>query len=187
MRIRLLVSAALLTASQAALADSVELDINKDTLRAIYAHRLDVGYQGLEMDLGYLYKEDKGANDVITASLFVGGDEWTDKGTYTIRMGGRAMLATPDAGDVVAVGLGGKVRYNPPEQRWGVSVEGYYAPKILAFGDGEEALELGGRVDYRVLVQAVVYAGYRHIEVDTTKVHNITLDDEAHIGMQLLF
>lgn len=176
-----------LTLAAQAAADSLDINLHSDALRATYGHTLGAS-RGLDLDLGYLYVEDQHDNNahVVHAGLMVAGKNWSQAGNFDISLGGRAVFVDTDPKDGMAVALGGRVRFSPL-QRVGIGGEVFYAPKITSFSDVDGYKEWSVSLDYQLLTQGFVYVGYRKVEVDFDNIGDVEIDDNAHIGMKLLF
>lgn len=178
------------TVSTAATADSLDINLRDEAIRAIYTMDMkERSKGGLSTELGLLYSEDKKKLDgtLYHAGLHVSGENWSQSGTFVISLGGRIYYAGSDNQDLSALGFGGAMRFSPVH-RVGVGAHLYYAPTITSWMDAKNFREAGVRVDYQLLPQAFVYVGYRNIEADFENgVNNVELDDDAHIGFKLLF
>lgn len=185
------VGTGLLTASQV-LADSIDLNINDDSMRAVYEADMGSANKGLALDAGYYYNDSESASrsdaDMMHVGLHVTGDNWSQSGVFNIKVGGRMIYTSLASNvDVMALGLGGEVRFSPV-RRVGIGASAYYAPRIATFLDGERYSEYGVKLDYQLLTQAFVYVGYRQINVEVENIGDkIELDDSAHLGLKLLF
>ncbi|TJY60840.1 hypothetical protein E4T66_09275 [Sinimarinibacterium sp. CAU 1509] len=91
-----------------------------------------------------------------------------------------------DSGGAAAVGGQAEARF-PGYDRIGVSVYGYYAPKILSFGEFDGYHEVGTAVDYQVVPNASVYIGYRNVKVSLENGGDITADNGLHVGFRFKF
>lgn len=176
--------------STTAVADNIDVNLREDAIRASYSLDLTkYGYNGLSADFGFMYNEDKKQlNDTMYhVGLNVSGENWSEKGTFDISLGGRFIYTSPDNVDLGALAFGGQVRFSPIH-RVGIGAHIYYAPGITSFMDADRYSETGVRVDYQVLPQAFVYLGYRNIEVDIEDgANDVELDEGTHIGFKLLF
>lgn len=169
-------------------ADNIDLNLRDEAIRASYTMEVS-DTSGLNAELGLLYSEDKDKLDdtLFHAGLHVSGENWSQSGTFDISIGGRVYHTNPGDLDLTAIGFGGQVRFSPVH-RLGIGGHVYYAPEITSFDDAETFIESGVRVDYQVLPQAFVYVGYRNIEVDIVDgPDDVELDDNAHVGIKLLF
>lgn len=169
-----------------AAADTLDVNLHSDALRATYGHPVGAS-RGLDMDIGLLYAEKRGDDaKVVHAGLQVAGMNWSKQGNFHISLGGRAVLVDVGSFDGGHVAFGGSVRFSPmPRVGFGGSL--YYAPNITSFLDADEYTEWGLFADYQVLTQAHVYLGYRHVEVGAEKGGSAELDDHVHIGMRMNF
>ncbi|MEQ1440755.1 YfaZ family outer membrane protein [Fontimonas sp. SYSU GA230001] len=91
-----------------------------------------------------------------------------------------------DSGGALALGGQAEARY-PGYERIGLSVYGYFAPEVICFGEFDRYYEIGTAVDYQVLKNASVYAGYRNVNVRLETGRDITADNGLHVGMRLSF
>jgi len=178
------------TASTIAAADNIDLNLRDEAIRATYSMELKSGgFSGLSGELGVLYSEDKKKlNDTLYhAGLHVSGENWSQSGTFDISIGTRFYYTSPANLDLSAMAIGGAVRFSPAH-RFGIGGHFYYAPDITSFQDAKTFSEAGIRIDYQLLPQAFVYVGYRTIEVDIVDgPKNVELDDDAHVGIKMLF
>ncbi len=177
--------------STVATADSLDINLRDEAIRFVYtAEMKGQGNGGVSTELGLLYSEDKKKLDdtLYHLGLHVSGENWSQSGTFVIKLGGRAYYASPAAYDLAALGFGGALRFSPVH-RVGVGAHLYYAPDITSFMDAKSFRETGVKVDYQLLPQAFVYVGYRNIEVDIENggPSGVELDDNAHVGFKLLF
>ena len=182
---------AALLASGSVMADSLDLNLNDDSLRMTYEADMGRGVKGLLLDAGYFYndtrKTDRSDADMTHVGLYVSGDNWSQAGVFNIKVGGRLVYAAPGPYNVMALGLGGEFRFSPVH-RLGLGASAYYAPRIATFMDGEHYSEFGAKIDYQLLQNAYVYLGYREIDM---KVENsggkFKLDQSGHVGLKLTF
>jgi hypothetical protein len=169
--------------SSGAAADSLDINLHDEALRATYAV-IPPARRGVEVEIGHYFNED---DQFIThLGMHVSGENWSQRGVFDIGLGGRLVYVNTDPFDEAALAVGMRLRFSPV-QRLGVGGSIYYAPQIVTFMDGENYQEATLSVDYQVLPQAFVYVGYRNIEVDFDKAKDVELDDKVHIGMRLLF
>lgn len=184
MALRLLVFCGLTAIATGTYASSIDLNIHEEAVRLTYATEVGSAVKGLEFEAGLLYHEDN--DDVIHVGLQVSGENWSEAGTFDISIGGRFVASEQDPGDALAVGLGGRVRFSPVH-RLGLGVYGYYAPEILSFVEATQYVETGAFIDYQLLPQAFVYAGYRHLEFEFDDGPDVTVDASGHLGLKLVF
>ncbi len=169
------------------LADSIDVNLKSDALRATYTMQLQ-STKGLSGEVGLLYTEESNNDSdlILHGGMMVSGENWSKSGTFDISLGGRLLYATPGNLDMLAVAFGGSARFSPIP-RLGIGAHFYYAPDITAFMDSDSYREVGLRVDYQVLPQAFVYLGTRDIEVDFGDAGNWEADSGIHIGYRMMF
>lgn len=174
-----------MVAAQAA-ADSLDINLHSDALRASYGHALGAN-RGLDLDVGYLYvEEDDEEAHLAHVGLMVSGKNWSQSGNFDISLGGRGVFVDTKPEDGMAIAFGGRVRFSPL-QRIGIGGEVFYAPKITSFSDVDSYKEWSVSLDYQLLTQGFVYVGYRKVEIDFDDIGDVEIDDNAHVGMKLLF
>jgi hypothetical protein len=176
--------------STIAAADSLDLNLRDQAARLTYTAEMNTNsFSGLSGEVGLFYSEDKDQLDdtLFHAGLSVSGENWSQSGTFDISIGTRLYYTTPGNLDLSALAVGGAVRFSPVH-RLGIGGNAYYAPDVTSFQDAKTFWEAGARIDYQLLPQAFVYVGYRHIEVDIENgPDNVELDDNAHVGIKMLF
>jgi hypothetical protein len=171
-------------------ADSFDFNLHSEVLRATYTMDLsERGYAGLSSEFGILYSQDeKKLDDILVhAGMHVSGENWSEAGSFDIRLGARVIHTAPGNTDLMAVPLGAQLRFSPIH-RIGFGGHLYYAPKILSFLDAERYREFALRADYQLLPQAFVYVGYRYIDAAIENgTDKAKLEDNIHIGFKMLF
>ena len=98
------------------------------------------------------------------------------------------LTAKAQNNNAVALALGGMVRYAPfPDRRLGLIASLYYSPNIVTFGDTDRCAEIGARMEFEIIPQALVYLGYRRIEFGLEAKPNVILEEGAHLGVRIIF
>lgn len=175
--------------NQAQAESAIDVDLSSDVVRLALATPLANG--NLIGSGSYLHHEDNG--DLFSAGLSVAGKSKASRGQQTTGLGFKAVGFTTDEdrGDVdgAALALGGFIRHNLSDANL-ISLRGdlYYAPSVVSFGDADKYLEFSFRVEYELMENANLYAGYRKIEIDIKDVDGeADLDSSGHVGINLLF
>jgi hypothetical protein len=76
----------------------------------------------------------------------------------------------------------------PAFNRIGLVAYAYGAPEASSFGDLEGWLEYSAALDYQVLRNASLYAGYRQLKVEPQATGEwMTVDTGWHLGLRLNF
>jgi hypothetical protein len=167
---------------------AAELDLNLNDDAAKLSYAADVSDRNLRVDGGVLHHQDRG--DVLHIGLNLIGDASPGANPVTGGLGGRLIYADADLNnrDAVYLGIGGFLRYTlPTYDRFSVYGHLYYAPDVLAFGDGDRYQEAEARVSYNVLRQADLYLGVRYSNARFDNAGSQTIDNGLHIGIQLRF
>ncbi|HUS23492.1 MAG TPA: YfaZ family outer membrane protein [Candidatus Binatia bacterium] len=126
------------------------------------------------------------------ATLLVTGDAGAREANVLAGVGARVLvLAGKDrpGNDVQggALGLGGMFEARIPAfNRLGGTAYAYWAPKVASFGDLNGHLEYALDVDYQILREASLYAGYRQLRIRSDR-DRFNGDNGFHIGVKLQF
>lgn len=174
---------AALTLSTAAWAGgSVDVALSTESIRAEHgAARVGTGAY---ITVGGWYHQEDG-------SLIAGGVHAIDPSNQRPELiggiGGKAFLFyVPEEDTNVTIGLGGFLRYNPPQLNGvGAELSAYYSPPVLAFGSLEQFHDIQARLTYLVLPQARVFVGYS----DTRALFDReqTLDSTVTVGFRVRY
>lgn len=193
-------SAALLAASAAAsvmapayASGSLALDLSDDAVRVQYASTVSMSADSeFEWDAGFLLVEgDTGEGDrkLFTGTIRSVGDAGVAEHQVNAALGLRASWLNGRGFDAQALGVGGEIsaRFQGMD-RLVFSGYGYYAPKVLSFGDADDFFEFGARAGYQVLRNGEVYLGYRRVAFDPKMSGgSVTADTGFHVGMKFGF
>lgn len=184
-----LLAAVLLGFSQFAAARAIDINLNNDTAQFRY-----IVYDGRagafgkrEMDIGFLFTTEDDYLGMFGAQVIA--EAGSDSPGLDAGIGFKifAVHADPSA-DIFALTLGGQLRYSlPPHQRIQIGAEGYYAPDVVTFADGENFGYFSATLGYEILPRASVYIGYRDIRTELEQGGTITIDDGGFIGMKFEF
>lgn len=175
---------ALLAATGAARASSLDLNLSGDAARLGFAST--VTKTGLEADFGYLYHEDD--REVAALGLHLVDDAAQGGDPFRVGLGARAVFV--DAGTLSggALAVGGHFRYIVPRyNRFGIGGAVYYAPDVVSFGDQQKYLELMLRGEYQVLRRASAYVGFRGVRAQFDGTRTRSLDSGLHAGLYIEF
>ena len=185
----------MLSAGSAAVsAQTLDLNISNDSalFRYIIQDRDSSGFGNKQVDLGLVYTTDDVIVGMFGAQLVAEAGSRTpglDAGLGLKLFGANA---DPDSLDedvsLFALTLGGQLHFVPPPwPRIGVSLQGFFSPDVVTFGDADKFAYLSGALEYRVLPQAMVYLGYRKMRAGLEDGDNVTLESGGHLGFQLQF
>ncbi len=120
--------------------------------------------------------------------LRIAGDLGVQGAKVDGTLGVRAYYLDGEGASGEAIAIGGSLNARFREiNRVIWTVYGYYAPDPLAFSDAHEYVEFGLSVGYELLHNAVLYAGYRNIEVDFSGDGTHTVDNGLLAGVRLTF
>jgi len=178
----------LLLATSAAKADTVDLNLNNDSVQLLYISPFtsDAGLDGADLEVGFVYTE---ANDYLgIVGLGIKGEVGSGSPGLIAGVGIRGYGVGTSRADLGALAIGGLVQYSPPLlSRLGVVAQFYYSPEVLTFMDGKNLQSSELRIEYKVLTQAVVYIGYRNIDANLNGGGSLDVDDGGHLGLRFMF
>jgi hypothetical protein len=183
MHIRALVGALATAFSGAVAADSIDVNLNHDSIQAIYATRVSTA----EVNFGFLNNSDR--NDwVASAGLLVLGDNRGAQTRTEIGVGGKAYFASVGNQNIYALGLGGQGRVFPNNGPIGIGGYAFYAPDVVTGGHGKQFWEAGARVEFEMIKNtASVYLGYRKVRAELDVGGKVTVDSGGNVGLQINF
>jgi opacity protein-like surface antigen len=189
---RFAVAALLLTAT-AAQAETFDLNISDEAVRAALSGPLRIGTTGqARYDVGYLYSDDRDARlNAVHAGFLVTGDAGARDADAYAGLGIRAVGIDTRGGSGLAIMIGGEFELRLPDfNRLGLVGYGYIAPSVLAFSDVERYSEWALSIDYEVVRNASLYLGYRQVRAGLKDIqggNGRTIDSSPHLGLRLKF
>ena len=183
MRLRIFLATVAAGFSAPVLADSLDINLNNDTIQATYA----TAWRQAEFNAGFLSNTDQ--NDwAASAGLLASGEKQTPDMRLDAGLGGKVYYANVSNQDVLALGLGGQFSVHPNNMPFGFSGYLYYAPDVVTFMDGNKFWEWGARVEFEMVKKtANIYVGYREMRADLDNNNDVTVDSGAHVGVKISF
>lgn len=183
MRLRIFLAALAASFSIPVLADSLDINLNNDTVQATYA----TSWRKAEFNAGFLSNTDQD-DWAASIGLLASGEKQTGETRTEAGLGGKVYVASVSNKDVLALGLGGQFSVHPNNGPIGFGGYLYYAPDIITFMDGKKFWEWGARVEFEVVKKtANVYIGYRKMRADLDNNAHVTVDSGGHAGVRISF
>ncbi len=182
------VAAMTLACAAAVPAQTLDLNVSNDSaqFRYIIMDRDSSGFGSKEVDLGLVYTTDDAIVGMFGAQLVAEAGSRTpglDAGLGLKLFGANADVDGRDDVSLFALTLGGQLRFVPPPwPRIGVSLEGFFSPDVVTFGDADKFTYLSSALEYRVLPQAMVYLGYRKMRAGLEEGGNVTVESKVNQG-----
>jgi YfaZ precursor len=169
--------------SGAAMADSIDVNLNNDTIQAEYASY----WRTADFTLGGLWNRD--THDwVATAGLLARGAKQTQGSRTEVGVGGKAYVVSVGDSDIRALGLGGAARVFPGNGPFGIGGYAFYAPNVVTGGDAKNFWEAGAHLDFEVIRDtADIYVGYRKLRAELNDGTHVTVDKGGHVGVRIRF
>jgi len=158
-----------------------DINLNDHAVRGTFDYLGDPRKKDLVTDMGLLYAAPEQGNSTIVTHLGL------NSGTEDLRLGMRAILANPDGGDVLALGLGlqGRLWLSPTLS---FSGHAYYAPQITSLLDSRGYREISVRLNFRINRNDDIYVGYRSLQVKLDGFADaIEIDEDLMLGIKLNF
>jgi hypothetical protein len=180
-------------AATPALAEGIDINLSSHALRGAFTGSISQMFPRLDglYEAGLLIGEvEEREYYQGHAGLLVSGDAGAERANVVAGLGGRIAVLDVDDVDVTggALALGGMIEARlPAYNRIGAVVYAYGAPEASSFGDFEGYIEYAAGLDYQVLRNASLYAGYRQLKVDSKDAGNVTVDNGWHLGLRLSF
>jgi hypothetical protein len=190
---RITTAAGLLLSGAAASAQTLDLNVSNDSalFRYIVRDTDSTGFGNREVDLGLAYTTDDAIVGMFGAQVVAEAGSRSpglDAGLGLKLFGANADLDEQDDMSLFALTLGGQLHFVPPPvPRIGFSLQGFFSPNVVTFGDADRFSYLSTAVEYRVLPQAMVYLGYRKMRAGLEDGGTATIESGGHLGFQLEF
>ncbi len=183
MRLRIFLAVLAAGFSGAALADSLDVNLNNKSVEANYG----TNWRTAQFNAGVLYNNDH-SDWVANAGLLASGERQTSQTRIEAGLGGKIYGASVSNNDILALGLGGQFSVFPNNGPFGFGAYAYYAPDIVTFMDGKKFWEFGARVEFEVVKKtANVYIGYRKVRAELDNNDNVTVDSGGNVGVRISF
>lgn len=189
---KLLFAACCAGLSFASAATELDISLGRDSLRGELVS--PIGEKRADnvstMELGLLYNEhDDGDRMLGHLGILIYGDTGARKANVQAGLGARLILLDVDPGvSGAALALGGTVNGRMPDfNRLGARLWFFYAPDVSAFDDLEGFSELGMALDYQLIRQASLTAGYRKLRVDHGQPKKLDFESGGFLGLRLVF
>ena len=184
---RLIVFALLAAASFSAAAGSVDLNLSNNTIEAkFYANA-----GAADWTFGGLYNRDT-KDRALNVGLLAMGDSAFGNSRLEGGLGGKLYSATLHhtmigTADVVALALGGQVRWFPGNGSFAIGTYAFYAPRVVTILDGQRFYDIGVRAELEVIRNSFVYVGYRQVQAELDDGSKQNVDKGAFVGVQIKF
>ena len=182
MRLRLIVFALLTGVSASAAADSVDLNLSSDTIEARYNSSVGFG----EWTFGGLYNREQ-KDQVVNVGLLATGETRVGGSRIDAGLGGKLYATSVGNDEVLALGLGGQVRWFFGDGPFAVGGYGFFAPRVVTFLDGVRFWEAGVRAEIELIKNSFVYIGYRQVQVELDSGAKPNVDKGGFAGLQIKF
>ena len=179
---RLIVFALLACASVAAAAGGMDVSLSGHTIEAQYSANAG----SAQTTLGGLYN-DNNKNWFVQGGLLASGETETGGSRFDAGLGGKLYAVHVSGKDLLALGLGGQVRWFPGNHSVGIGGHAFFAPSVVTFVDGEKFWDLGVRVEVELVRNSTLYAGYRWVKAELTNHTSPYVDKGAHVGIRIDF
>ena len=179
---RLIVFALLAAASFSASAGSVDLNLSNHTIEAkFYANA-----GAADWTFGGLYNRDT-RDRALNVGLLATGDSAIGNSRFEGGLGGKVYSVTAGNADVLALALGGQVRWFPGNGSFALGAYVFYAPHVLTLLDGKRFFDVGVRAEVELIRNSFLYVGYRQVQAELDNQVKVDVDKGAFVGMQIKF
>jgi len=182
MRLRLIVFALLAAASVPAAADSVDLNLSSDSIEAKYNGSTGFG----EWTVGALYNRDQ-KDQLVNVGLLATGETRVGSSRVDAGLGGKLYATSIGNEEVLALGLGGQVRWFFGDGPFAIGGYGFLAPRVVTFLEGVWFWEAGVRAEVELIKNSFLYIGYRQVQVELESGAKPNVDKGAFAGLQIKF
>src|SRR5262245_28357610 len=153
---RWIVFAVLAGASFSAVASSVDVNLSNDTVEA----KFETAVGAADWNFGGMYNRDE-KNYFLNIGLLAAGEGMAGKSRVEGGLGGKVYAVHAASEDLVALALGGQLRWFPGSGSFGFGAYAFYSPKVVTFLDGKNFYDTGLRAEVEVFRNSFAYLGYR--------------------------
>lgn len=178
----------LLSLSPISWAQTYDINVNDDSamFRYLLHESSGSGFGSRELDMGFYYTT---TDDLFfMLGMQVVDEAGANSPGLDLGVGFKGFLASADDTDFISLSLGGQMRYIPPSyNRLDFYLEGFFSPEIVTFKDADNLLFLTARIGYEVMPQALVYIGYREIDLELDTGVDVTVEQGGHIGLEIMY
>jgi len=179
---RLIVFALLAAASFSAAAGSVDLNLSNHSIEAkFYANA-----GAADWTFGGLYNRDT-RDRALNVGLLATGDSAIGNSRFEGGLGGKVYSVTVGNADVLALALGGQVRWFPGNGSFALGAYVFYAPHVVTLLDGQRFFDVGVRAEVELIRNSFLYVGYRQVQAELDNQEKLNVDKGAFVGMQIKF
>jgi hypothetical protein len=179
---RWIVFAVLAAASFSVVAGTLDINLSNDTIEAKY----DSPAGAADWTFGGLYNRDE-KNYALNIGLLAIGDSGAGGSRIEGGVGGKVYTVHVPDSDVVALALGGQVRWFPGNRSFAIGGYAFYAPKVVTFIDGRSFYDSGLRAEVEVIRNSSVYLGYRWTKVELDNGTSAYIDRGGFAGLMVKF
>lgn len=189
-KVSLVLAAAAAWFSMAAHAEVLDLNLGHNSFRGDFSGALSRFLPGTvgQYDIGVV--ERPRSSEHLTQAhggLLVTGDAGLRDINLTAGLGGRLLYVNREGDNGGALALGGQLNARLPQiDRVGLNFSSYYAPGVTSFGRLDRYWENAIDVEYELIRDGGVYAGYRNIRQDIGSFSG-SVDNGFHLGFRLKF
>ena len=167
----------------------IEAYVSNDALQAMYARRMNMGEFGTnDVRVGFFTNHDRDL--VLLADVLMNVATSSRFGNWSLQAGSRmfgALLSGPNNEETFAISLGGTLSYYLGRNgATSISVSGFYAPDILAFGSSENIVDTMVRFETHLTASTRFFIGYRSLEFQQRDADR-NADDGSHVGVVYRF
>ena len=181
---RWIVFAVLAAASFSAAAGTVDVNLSNDTVEGKY----DTTFGAADLTFGGMYNRDQ-KNYALNAGLLAAGEGSAGNSRVEGGLGGKVYTVHIDgpSADVVALALGGQLRWFPGSGSFAVGGYAFYSPKVVTFLDGKSFYDVGLRAEVEVFRNSFAYLGYRWTRAELDDGSQPYVDKGGFVGLRIIF
>jgi len=182
MRSRLFVFVLLAAASFPVAAASVDVNLSNDTIEGKFYGNAGAA----DWTFGGLYNRDT-RDRALNVGLLATGESAFGNDRVEGGLGGKIYSVTVGSGDVVALALGGQLRWFPGNGSFALGTYAFYAPHVVTLMDGQKFFDVGVRAEVEVIRNSFLYVGYRQVQAELDNNVKLNVDKGGFIGLQIKF
>lgn len=166
---------------------NIDIDLSDQVLRLAY----EGPFRNTDLNTNFSYLHHEGGANAISAGVNVTGLSKASSGGQKTGIGAKFVAFDADGFNGGSIALGGYFRHTLATANLiSLRADAYYSPSVVSFGDTDKYWEFSFRMEYTIMDNASVFAGWRNMEVDAQVDYysaDVELQQGGFLGLSLLF
>lgn len=166
---------------------NIDIDLSDKVLRLAY----EGPFRKTDLNTNFSYLHHEEGADAVSLGVNVTGLTKASSGGQKTGIGAKFVAFDADGFNGSSIALGGYVRHTLATANLiSLRADAYYSPSVVSFGDADKYWEFSFRIEYSIMDNASIFAGWRNMEVDAEFANysaDVELEQGGYLGLSLLF